>query len=597
MEVVGDRTEYATTYANADGTTFTLDQSAVPVRVRAGDGSWVTPDPTLKVRADGSVGPTASVVDLAFSPGGDGSGLVEIARNGTSLWLGWPGTLPKPTLDGASATYVDVLPGVDLRMAATTEGFRDLLVVKTPAAATNPALQKVAFSLRTEALTVAPTSGGGMTAVDDNARSVFTAPAAMMWDSQGDASTTGTGSTSARTTGSVQGSEPSPSPASTTDPSSGTPDDPTAGPGEGDASAMLPVQVTSDSLALIPDADLLGNSDSSAFPVYIDPTVGLDQTAHTYLRSDGVSDFNWGNGSDNEGKGMGHCSSWNGYYCGPGYTERLYFQFSPSGLAGKKVLSATFRATESWSFTCDARWVDLDRTSNISSSTTWSRRPSYLGTVASRSVSAGRGSRCNPSQPAAPIEFTGSSLTSAVGNLAAGKFSRLTLMLIARDETDTSAWKRFRDDAVLSTTYVGLPGVPTKAGIVQGSGISCATNSGDPDVIGDPTPSLTATVWTATGGGSGASLRAHFYVQQKNSDGSWSVATEPVRPTSGYVGNGVVLTYPSPITLSEGPLYRLAVFSRSYYDSGGSYLESHSTVTTKGWCYFKVDTTEVFSEK
>ncbi|MGW1807114.1 LamG-like jellyroll fold domain-containing protein [Streptomyces sp. NPDC002078] len=588
VEVAEDRTEYATTYANPDGTTFTMDQSAVPIRVHQSDGSWVAPDPTLQARADGTVGPKAAVVDVAFSGGGDGSGLVDIARDGKSLHLGWPGTLPKPTLDGASAVYADVLPGVNLRMTATTEGFRELLVVKTPQAASDPELKKVAFSLRSDGLTVAPTSSGGMTAVDDNAHPVFTAPAALMWDSQGDASTTGTATSSARTAAFTQAD---PSPTATTGPSTGTEDDPVTGPGDGDASAVLPVQVGSDSLAVVPDAGMLANSDSGAFPLYIDPSIGLDQTAHTYLRSDGVTDFNWGNGSNNEGKGMGHCDSWNGYYCGPGYTERLYFQFSPSNLAGKKVLSATFRATESWSFTCDARWVDLERTSNISSSTTWSTRPSYLGTMASRDVTAGRGSLCDPSQPAAPIEFTGSSLTSAVGDLAAGKFSRLTLLLKARDESDTSAWKRFRNDAVLSVTYVGVPAVPTKAGIVEGSGISCETDSSDPDVIADPTPSLSATVWTATGGGSGASLRAHFYIQQKNSDGSWSVATEPVRPTSGYVGNGTVVTYPSPIMLSEGPLYRFAVFSRSYYNGGADYLESHSTVTTKGWCYFKVDTT------
>ncbi len=590
VEVVDDRTEYATTYADPDGTTFTLDQSATPVRVRQGQGTWTSPDPTLEVRADGTVGPKAAVVSLAFSDGGDGSDLVDITRGGKSLRLGWPGQLPKPTLDGASAVYGDVLPGVDLRMTATTEGFRELLVVNTPEAAADPALKKVVFSLQADGLTVAPTSGGGMTAVDDDARPVFTAPPALMWDSQGDATTAGTTAQLERTTDAAQAADPSP--AATTDPSAGAPADGTAGPGDGDTSAVLAVQVGTDSLAVVPDAGMLANSDSGAYPLYIDPSVGLDQTAHTYLRSDGVSDFNWGNGSDNEGKGVGHCSSYDGYYCGPGYTERLYFQFSPSGLAGKKVLSATFRATESWSFTCDARWVDLERTSNISSSTTWSSRPSNLGTMASRDVSAGRSSACAPSQPPAPIEFTGSSLTSAVGNLAAGKFSRLTLLLKARDETDTSAWKRFRNDAVLSVTYVGLPAAPTKAGIVEGSGISCETDSTDPDVITDPTPSLTATVWTATGGGSGASLRAHFYIQQRSSDGTWPVVTtEPVRPTSGYVGNGAVLTYPSPITLSDVPLYRLAVFSRSYYDSGDSYLESHSTVTTKGWCYFKVDTT------
>ncbi|MFR9799263.1 LamG domain-containing protein [Streptomyces sp. MS06] len=574
VEVVDERTEYTTTYANPDGTTFRLEQSTEPVRVRGGDGSWTAPDPTLAFRADGTVGPKATVVDLEFSGGGEGSGLVDIASHGKSLRLGWPGKLPKPSLDGASAVYADVLPGVDLRMTATTDSFREVLVVKTPAAASAPELKEVVFSLRSQGLTVAATRGGGMTAVDDDARPVFAAPPAMMWDSRQERSVKGASAKAAAVGSSGEMRH-----------------DPAAGPGPGNASAVLPVRVRRDTLALVPDTALLKNTDSSAFPVYIDPSIGLDQTARTQLRSDGYTDYNWGNGSNNEGKGMGHCSSYAGYYCGPGYTERLYFQFSPSNLVGKKVLSATFRATESWSFTCDARWVDLERMSNFSSSTTWSTRPSYLGMMASQDVSAGRGSRCSPSQPAAPIEFSGSGLTSAVGDFAAGKFSRLTLLLKARDETDTSAWKRFRNDAVLSVTYVGLPAVPTSAGLVQGSGISCETNSTDPDVIADATPDLTAKVWTATGGGSGASLRAHFYIQRKNSDGSWSVATEPVRPTSGYVGNGAVVTYPSPVTLSEGTLYRFAVFSRSYYNSGSSHLESPSTVTTKGWCYFKVDTT------
>ncbi|WP_329135387.1 LamG domain-containing protein [Streptomyces sp. NBC_01476] len=591
VEVTSERTEYSTTYADPDGTSFTLDQSAVPVRVKRADGSWAAPDPTLETRSDGSVGPKAAVVDLAFSSGGDGSGLVDIAHDGHSLRLGWPGTLPVPVLDGSSATYADVLPGVDLRMTASAEGFRELLVVKTPQAGANPELGRIEFPLTSDGLTVAQTGGGGMSAVDADGHAVFSGPAAAMWDSQGDNSAdTARDSAGARATKAARGSATAAA-LDPTDPSSGGTDDPTTGPGEGDASAVLPVQVGGEALAVVPDAALLANPDAGAFPVYIDPSIGLDQTAHTQLRSDGVTNFNWGNGSNNEGEGMGHCDQYDGYVCGPGYTERLYFQFSPANLAGKKVLDTTFRDTESWSFTCDARFVDLLRTTNISSATTWAGRPDNLGTMASRDVSAGRGSACSPSQPAAPIEFHDSRLTSAVNDFAAGKFDRLTLLLKARDEGDTSAWKRFLNNAVLSVTYVGLPAAPKSAGIVAGSGVSCETNSSDPQVIGEAKPNLTAKVETAAGGASGASLRAHFYIQQQNSDGTWSVATEPVRPSSGYIGNNVTETDPSPVTLAEGKLSRLAVFTQSFYDGGASFVESHSTVTTTGWCYFKVDTT------
>jgi hypothetical protein len=579
VEVTADRTEYATTYANPDGMSFTLDQSVVPVRVRAADGSWTAPDSTLVVRPDGSVAPRASVADLAFSGGGDGAGLVTIARAGSSLSLGWPGGLPAPVLDGANATYADVLPGVDLRLTASSEGFSELLVVKTPQAAANPELRRIEFTLKTDGVTVRPTGSGGMTALDADGSAVFTTPAAMMWDSSGEAPSGGQAAKRSALDGDQSG------------PSVGAVDDPTAGPGDGDASVVLPVQVDNDSLAVVPDAALLANTDPAAFPVYIDPSVDATQTARIQLRSDGYADYNFDNGANNEGKGVGHCSEYDGYPCGPGYTERIYYQFSAASLTGKKVLDATFRDTESWSFTCDAAWVDLHRVTNISQSTTWAGRPGNIATVASRDVSAGRGSACSPSQPAAQIEFHDARLASQVLDLAAGKFDRLTLMLTARDETATSDWKRFRNDGVLAVTYVGLPAAPTRIGIPAGSGVSCETNAADPQVTGDTTPSLTAKTATASGGGSEASLRVRFDVQHENADGSWSEIASAVRPTTGYIGSQVPETDPYPGTLTDGGNYRLAAFTRSYYDGGDSFVESHSNVATVGWCYFRVDTT------
>ncbi|MFD3781151.1 hypothetical protein ACFWS1_34990, partial [Streptomyces sp. NPDC058612] len=127
VEVQGERTESTTTYANPDGRSFRLDQSAVPVRVRAQSGGWVAPDATLEPRADGTLGPKAAVAGVSFSNGGDQASLVTIAHGGRSLSLGWQGgALPKPVLDGDSAVYPEVLPGVDLRMTATLKGFREV---------------------------------------------------------------------------------------------------------------------------------------------------------------------------------------------------------------------------------------------------------------------------------------------------------------------------------------------------------------------------------------------------------------------------------------------------------------------------------------
>ncbi|MFG3295570.1 hypothetical protein ACGF3G_43070 [Streptomyces sp. NPDC048179] len=94
VEVVGQRTEYSTTYANPDGLTFKLVQSASPVRARLADGSWAAPDATLERRADGSIGPKAAVLGISLSDGGDGDALVKLSKGGASLSLGWPGRLP-----------------------------------------------------------------------------------------------------------------------------------------------------------------------------------------------------------------------------------------------------------------------------------------------------------------------------------------------------------------------------------------------------------------------------------------------------------------------------------------------------------------------
>ncbi len=583
VEVVAERSEDSTVYANPDGSTFTLEQSALPVRVATADGGWQAPDATLVRRADGMVAPKAAAVTMEFSGGGAEDPLVSIEENGESLALGWSTALPEPELDGTSALYRDVLAGVDLKITASTEGFRHVLVVKTPEAAALPELEQIQYSLSTSELSVVENNSGGYNAVDADGNWVFRAPRAQMWDSAGSGTTVST-----VTRSSLKAADEA------ADPGAGTGDGETgAEPMAGDTVKPMDIAVDEDSLTVTPDPGLLADTDAQHFPLYIDPTVTWGEAERTLLRSDGYASYGWGNGEDNLGKGVGKCGTWSGYYCGPGYAQRLYFEFSPANLKGKRVLDATFRVTEPWAFQCDPRWVQLYRTNNISSSTTWASRPTPLDLLGDRNVSAGRGSSCDPDTPAAPIEFNDDpnesyeNLTPTVRSFADGKFSRLTLMLKAKDEADASAWKRFRNDAVLAVTYVGLPAVPTSPTVAS----SCETNAADPAWISNPLPKFSARVQAAAGGEGGASLRAHFYVQRKTADGWAVVATEPVRPSSGYVGDNAAVTVDSPVTLAQNTAYRMAVFTRSYYNSGANQIESSSTVTTKGWCYFTIDST------
>ncbi|WP_457518845.1 LamG domain-containing protein [Streptomyces sp. TE33382] len=588
VEVVEQRTERETVFANPDGTTFTLDKSISPVRVAAPDGGWRSPDATLVKKSDGSVGPKAAAVDLSFSPGGSGAGLVTIAEGTQSVSLGWPGALPAPRLEGERAVYEDVLPDVNLILTATVEGFRQVLEVKTPEAAANPALASIEYRLGAENLTVRAGAGGGVEALDGNGQTVFRSPAAQMWNSAGANTNPQTARQSLYLAESADAGAAEPVPAGPREEG-----DPLAGPGAGDESSVLDLAVAEDSVTVKPDADLVAATGAADFPLYIDPSVELNEDERTVLSSDGDVFWNFSGGEN--GMSVGKCGSavigGVSYYCGNGYVNRMYFEFAPGKLKGKHVLDATFRVTETWSFSCDERWVDLERTNNISSSSKWPG-PKKLDQMGDRKVSAGRGSNCTPPQPRAPIEFhdyapePDENLTPTVRSFAEGKISRLTLMLMAKDESDTIAWKRFDDDAVLSVTYVGRPAKPSAIGLVTGTTPVCKTAESAPAIATDPTPALTATAQTEAGGESGAALRVVMALDKKTGS-TWTKAIGDILAPSSPVGDNVKVTASPSTDLEQNTLYRYRSWTRSYY--GSEHLAGPSNGSTTGWCYFKVD--------
>ncbi|MEW2161981.1 LamG domain-containing protein [Streptomyces sp. NPDC007084] len=244
--------------------------------------------------------------------------------------------------------------------------------------------------------------------------------------------------------------------------------------------------------------------------------------------------------------------------------------------------------------------MDLERTDGISSSTHWPgpggpKSDNSWDQMGDRNVSAGRGSACSPSQPRAPIEFNDNpaesdeNLTPTVKAFADGKFKTLTLMLMAKDESDAISWKRFDDDAVIDVTYVGKPAVPTEYGLETGTNQICSKSASAPTTWSDPTPNLAATPQTVAGGEPSASLRVYFDLDVKNGDGTWSDAKEPSTgsesPTSGFVGDGHDLNKTWDATLTDGKQYRYRAWTRSYYNSGKSTLGGSATP----FCYFRID--------
>ncbi|MFE6775287.1 LamG-like jellyroll fold domain-containing protein [Streptomyces sp. NPDC057702] len=202
VEVTSLRTETSEVFATPTGA-LEAREHVRPVRVRV-DGGWRPVDTGLRRSADGAVVPGGTSVGLEFSGGGTAP-MVRLRQAGRELALSWPAPLPEPRLEGDSAVYSEVLPGVDLRLTAEVDGFAQLLVVKSAAAAASEKLAELRLRVGARGVTVREGPDGTLAAVDEGAGSaVFEAPRPVMWDSSG---------TAARGTGARPAGEPTPEPA------------------------------------------------------------------------------------------------------------------------------------------------------------------------------------------------------------------------------------------------------------------------------------------------------------------------------------------------------------------------------------------------
>lgn len=589
--------ESSRVFANPDGT-FTQEMNAAPVRARRDDGSWAAIDTTLVREADGSVRAKNTTADVTFSGGGSGHGLVALEADGHELKFGWPAALPEPRLDGATATYASVLPDVDLQLTALSSGYTSVLVVKTAAAANNPALANIRMTLAADGLDIAPTADGGFVARDGDGTPVFQSPAGQMWDSAGDASADGAATTDGaraagvstqlvRTAASAQAEAPAVTEEATPLAAAEGEPAPAEAPSSGDAAADLPLKVTDTALEITPDPALLHGEDT-VFPLYIDPpTKGIALGDWTALASNGTKYWKF----DGD-KGVGRCSNYAGYLCSNSpYTQRMYFEYPLSSIHGKKILDATMEVYQEWTFTCDPHWYDLTRVNKgIASSTTWSSRPTGVDLMGDRNVAYGRGGLCSPAQPANWVRFsdnvaeeTNENLTTTLASYAANKEPQITFSLTAHDESDAGAWARFRKDAKLSVTYVSYPGKPTAYGVQQGTTGRACNAATLPFATSDTTPKMLATVQSADAANS--QLRALFEVWK--ADGS-SRAWYAASPDGAWVADNAPRNATSSALTAQTD-YRMRVKTQAYYKTDRGVTGVLDSAWSS-WCYFRVDT-------
>ncbi|MDN3297054.1 FG-GAP-like repeat-containing protein [Streptomyces ficellus] len=472
VEIESRRSATTKVLANPSGT-LTVDQYLSTVHVRRG-GAWVDVDTRLAIGPKGTVVPKAAALGLEFSAGGKGP-LVTMRKNQHELGLTWPGTLPKPRLDGAVATYPEVFAGVDLQVRAEAEGFAQLLVVKDAKAAKNPALRKVAFGLSADGLKVSSDPARGLKAVDGKGKTVFSGPVPEMWDSsraaRGAKAAAGKGSQAVKGAkgAAVKGAPAAKgvlavkgAPASQGAESAKAAQAPkVAAPGsergftpnEGAKRARMRTEVSGKTLAVSPDQKLLTAADTT-YPVYIDPWftgatlafVGVD--SHT----PDTPDWNdqWGGASTGrtmEGDIWGDPATW------VWYTLRSFFRMDTANLAGRKVLNSTFLIKNTYAWGCETHAVELWKTGAVSPETTWNTQPDW--TTKLDSMTAAKGG--NPDCPEGELGFNA---TAAVSEAATAKAPTVTLGLKAAPEAETDvyslrSWTGHSARLSTETTYGG----------------------------------------------------------------------------------------------------------------------------------------------
>jgi hypothetical protein len=502
VEALGLRTEQSETYAQPDGT-FTTIQHVQPVRAWQ-DGAWADLDTTLVRTPDGNWRPRAATVGVTVSGGGDGP-FVTLRQTGRSMSVDWPGTLPAPTVEGSTATYTDVLPGVDLVVRADIDGASHLLVVKSAEAAENPALAAITLPVATDGVDLESQPDGGVAGVDPGAGGVvFEAPQPEMWDS----STADPDTADAARQASATTREQSP----------GAPaDDLTAGPGEGSAVAPVGLELKDHALVLTPDPTLLK---SATYPLYIDPvTKTYTRSGWTMVTSYRPTSASYWKFSGDEG--VGRCPADVSSLCASSDDRKRQFYAVPtSSLAGKDIVKAEFAITLTSAYNATARSVVLNRvnstgSSAISASTTWSNQPSSKAQVDTASTTARAGSCTSTNQN---LRFTA---TSTVQQAADAGWATTTFRLVSSDESNYAYWNRFCGNGQLEVTYNRPPPAPSQSTMSTSPGGACV--HGDSRPYTDVLPTMRAMIRDYDHNdapGHSETLRAEFEVSWTPSGGS-----------------------------------------------------------------------------
>ena len=464
--VVADATTETTlTTANPDGT-FTLTSSLTPVRVQQ-DGEWKPIDTTLEHENDGTISPAAVAENVSFSGGGSGP-LVTLRDGEKSVSFTWPNALPSPSIDGDTATYSEVLPGIDLQLTAQPDSYSEVLVVKNAAAATDPAIRDIHMEASVQDLDLGRSTNGGLVASDDTGKAVFQGSPPVMWDSSTNPAVGTTPSADEPGSGRVDPLAMTVPPADAT------------GPG---------ASVDSTTVTLVPPQAALTDSNVT-YPVYIDPSISPARHHFAVVFNNG---WHYYDDTSYDLK-VGDCG-WQPE-CGTIGVGRTYLSFDTGSIINRATTAVVSSAEVDVWETHNAGGCTVEPTT-LYSSNAFDSSVQFPGPISGylETQSSKRGDSCGESGTGpGDVVYNTSAVANFLQSVANNDWGTVYFALKALDETDRNQWKRFSDDgasspttaATLKVTYNFPPSPPT------GLGVTGAVNCNGGTFTADQTPSLFA---------------------------------------------------------------------------------------------------------
>ncbi|GHE53248.1 hypothetical protein CP980_23365 [Streptomyces vinaceus] len=569
------------TLANPDGTLSTTSYIK-PVRVLK-SGKWNPLDATLQHNADGTYSPLATPAGVSLSGGGTGPLATLTNGAGKRLGLSFPVSLPTPRVNGSSALYADVFPGVDLQASVSDQGaFSEVLIVRNAEAAANPALRSLRLAAKADGLTMGSDDAGNLQVTTPEGAPAFTSATPLMWDSTTSAAPKGLPSKSfvaGRTTVAAEGTGTPPAPPAETPARSSA-----TRPGEGAQVRPIGISAQAEAVTLTPDLDLL-TGPTTSYPVFIDPVVNpvTSGTGHYVVAQEGCPGANTYDTAQDWGEGVGYQQ----YTSNCFGMQESFFEINTSALTPQMVIQkSTLYLTETYGADhgCSNTWpLTLKHTNGISSGTNWNKRPSAIATIGTQQISS--------ASPANDCGYKSANfdVTDRIRQGASQDADTWTFGLYgdSRKTVSNLGFMRFSTNPYLVTVFDIPPYAPDSPSTTPDSanpgGPAC--NNGSRGWIGRTAVSYATTNLTLnarlTTPMEGVNLQAVYQVwDDMKNNGSGAPATVS-QPRSSYVAPGTTARTNVGLALADGHAYGWSVKA---FDGT---LEGPWT----SYCGFKVDLT------